>query len=179
VFKNYKRAGGASLEHPHSQIIGLNFIPKRVAEEVENCKEYFLQNEKCIFCSIIDKERKDAKRIIYENESYIAFCPYASFFPYEVQILSKKHKSSILSLDDDEIIMLGDIIKKVHYKYNKSVGDIPYNMYFHFVKDELEYYHFYIKICPRISMHAGLEISTDVMVSAISPEYAAETMNRI
>ncbi len=77
IFKNYGIDGGASLEHPHSQLIGTPIIPQRIKEELKGAKEYFDLNGRCIFCDYIKQEVKSKDRLIKETEKicgYFAFC---------------------------------------------------------------------------------------------------------
>ncbi|HUP02360.1 MAG TPA: DUF4931 domain-containing protein, partial [Bryobacteraceae bacterium] len=56
LFRNYGELAGATMEHPHSQLIALPVIPKRVKEEVDGAKLYYDLKERCIFCDIIREE---------------------------------------------------------------------------------------------------------------------------
>lgn len=177
IFKNYKREAGASLEHPHSQIIGVNFIPNNILRELDVSKDYYYGKESCMYCDEIDKEKKIVKRVVFEDEYFIVICPYASFYQYQTQILPKRHISSINSLTDDEIKSLTTVLKRLLNSYKKSLGDIAYNMYFHSIYKEVKEYHFHIDICPRTNIHAGFEISTGAIINSVYPEDAAEVLS--
>ncbi len=81
IFKNHGDAAGASLEHPHSQLIALPIVPKRVHEELDGAKHYYREKERCIFCDIIRQERESCTRVIAENDLFISLAPYAPRFP--------------------------------------------------------------------------------------------------
>src|SRR5205807_1213550 len=83
----------ARVEHPHSQLIALPIVPRRVREEVDNCWHYYDEKERCIFCDIIRQERDTGERMINENEQFVAFAPYAPRFPFEMWLLPKVHSS--------------------------------------------------------------------------------------
>ena len=89
IFKNHGEAAGASLEHPHSQLIALPIVPRRVREEVDSCWHYYDEKERCIFCDIIRQERDTGERVIGENEHFITLAPYAPRFPFEMWLLPK------------------------------------------------------------------------------------------
>src|SRR5437660_7429435 len=74
VFKNHGEAAGASLEHPHSQIIALPILPKQVVEELEGAKKYFSNKERCIFCDIIRQEMEMRVRVAAENAVFVTIC---------------------------------------------------------------------------------------------------------
>ena len=44
VFKNQGAAAGATLEHPHSQLIALPVVPDFVREEIEGARRHFAAN---------------------------------------------------------------------------------------------------------------------------------------
>ena len=93
IFKNYGIDGGASLEHPHSQLIATPIIPQRIKEELRGAKEYFDLNGRCIFCDYIKQEVKSKDRLIKETEKYMAISPFAARFPFETWILPKYHNA--------------------------------------------------------------------------------------
>ncbi|GFR34627.1 galactose-1-phosphate uridylyltransferase [Thermobrachium celere] len=176
IFKNYKREAGASLEHPHSQIIGVNFIPNNILKELDISRDYYYGKESCIYCDEIEKEIVVNKRIVIENEHFIVICPYASMYQYQTQILPKRHISSLFSLTDAEIKSLSAMLKDLLNRYRRCLGDIAYNMYFHFISKEVKEYHLHIDICPRTNIHAGFEISTGAIINSVYPEDAAELL---
>ncbi|WP_051350560.1 galactose-1-phosphate uridylyltransferase [Caloramator sp. ALD01] len=176
IFKNYKREAGASLEHPHSQIIGVSFIPNNILKELDVSRDYYYGKESCIYCDEIEKEVNLNKRIVIENEYFVVLCPYASLYQYQTQILPKRHVSSLFSLTEDEIRGLAYTIKDLFERYNRNLGDIAYNMYFHCINREVKEYHLHIDICPRTNIHAGFEISTGAIINSVYPEDAAEVL---
>lgn len=178
VFKNHGKNAGASLRHSHSQIIGMNVMPEKIKTEVENSSKYYKDNKTCAFCDLLKDEIKSKERIVYEGKEFIAICPYVSKHRYEIQIIKKKHSSTIFTLNEFEINDLSDVLKIVTNKLHSVLGkDISYNIYYNFLKEEkVKYYHFYIEICPRIVNGAGFEISTGIMVNTILPEIAAKKL---
>ncbi|MCG2725395.1 MAG: DUF4931 domain-containing protein, partial [Elusimicrobia bacterium] len=80
IFKNYGRYAGASLAHPHSQLIAMPMVPMRVANELDGANAYFSQKSSCVFCDMIKQEISCKKRIVAENDFFIAINPYASRF---------------------------------------------------------------------------------------------------
>ena len=113
IFKNYGKSAGASLEHPHSQLIALPIVPKRVNEEVKSAAKYYDYKERCVFCDMLRQEMDDKERIVAENESYISFCPFVSRFPYEMWIMPKKHQSDFNSVElkKENVKRLGLILR--------------------------------------------------------------------
>lgn len=164
IFKNYGREGGASLEHPHSQIVALNFTPQ----------SKLLEDRYCKVCEEVDSELLAVERIVLDRGNYIVYAPYGSTLQYQLRIAHKHHKGSfeeILSNDGiDELSKLFEQVFKIIYE---NLGDIPLNICYYIYKDSNCYQHFYVDILPRGSFFAGFEMSTDVYINVISPEEAA------
>ena len=91
IFHNWGPKAGASVYHPHYQIISLPIIPPDVEHSLSGSIDYFKKNKKCVHCVMIEWEKKKRKRVIYENDGAIAFAPFVSKSPFEVRIFPKKH----------------------------------------------------------------------------------------
>ncbi|GAJ13371.1 unnamed protein product, partial [marine sediment metagenome] len=116
IFKNYGINGGASLEHPHSQLIGTPIIPQRVKEELNGGKEYFDHNGRCIFCDYVKQEIESKKRLIKETKKYVVISPFAARFPFETWIFPKYHNAYYEKTNDNDILSLAIIMKETLFK---------------------------------------------------------------
>ena len=94
VFKNHGSVAGASLEHPHSQLIALPIVPKNVSEEMKGALDYYNYKERCVFCDIVRQEVQEKSRLVYENGGFVAIEPYAPKFPFETWVLPRRHRSA-------------------------------------------------------------------------------------
>lgn len=116
VFKNFGPTAGASLEHPHWQIISTPLIPTNVMDELKGTENYYRKHGTCPYCEMIEEELKDGSRIVAENDYFVALCPYASRFPFETWILPKEHNNCFGKLTGKEFgeltEMLQGIVKK-------------------------------------------------------------------
>jgi len=182
IFKNKGSAAGASLSHPHSQLIATPIVPKRVAEEVKGAKNYYDYKERCVFCDIIKQEQATGKRIVAENEDFIAFCPFAARFPFEIWMLPKKHDSDFEDIQKHEVANLAQIMKTVFYKLNKVLSDPPYNYIIHntaIQEVHLPHYHWHIEIMPKLTKVAGFEWGTGFYINPTPPEDAAKFLREV
>lgn len=170
IFKNYKKEGGASLEHTHSQAVALSFIPKKVQTQLDNGENFHKENNTCVFCKMLEKEREDNTRIIMESDDFIAFAPYASLLPYEFSIYPKSHCSNFSIMTSDQHMSLSLMLKNLLYKLYIRLNDPAYNLYINSINTEKDSFHWSIKIVPRVAIQAGFELSTGVMLNSISPE---------
>ena len=177
LFKNHGEPAGASLEHTHSQLIALPVIPKRVHEELEGAKQYFQYHERCIFCDIIRQERRDAKRVVLEDEQVIAVAPYASRFPFEMWLLPRQHGSHLEHAPEDMYRSLAHTLGSLLRKIDKALERPAYNFVLHngcMDETNTPHYHWHIEVIPRLTRVAGFEWGTGFYINPTTPEEAAE-----
>ncbi len=177
IFKNQGRAAGASLEHSHSQLIGLPIVPELVMEEQSGGKFYYNYKERCVFCDMIRQETQQQARIVLENQEFLAVCPFAPRSPFEVWILPKAHYSSYVDLNDDSYPLLAEIFSETLKRLEKVLGKAPYNFILHtapFREPELPHYHWHFEIMPKLTLMAGFEWGSGFFINPLPPEDAAK-----
>lgn len=187
VFKNYGKVAGASLTHPHSQLIATPITPRYVKMELANSRAYFLEKERCIFCDIIRQELGSGDRIVFENEFFVAFTPFASRFPFETWILPRRHEYGYQVMPDEERLLLARCLKDVLKKLKVCLNDPPYNMVLHTSPNPiarpgkpdywgtLQYdFHWHIELIPRLTKMAGFEWGSGLYINPVAPEKAAK-----
>jgi len=170
IFKNDGGIAGASLQHAHSQIFATKFLPPHLLDKSQRQQEYKLRTGKCVYCDVISKE-SNSSRLVYKDKYVIAFTPYASTFNYEIWIMPIRHLDNITELNKKEKYSWSKILKHILKKIGEL--DLPYNYYFHQVIND-EDQHLYMKIVPRGSVWAGVEIGSGLIINPISPSIAAE-----
>lgn len=177
IFKNYGTTAGASIWHPHSQIIALPIIPKNVQEKIDGAKKYFDYKERCVFCDMIHQEMKDGSRIVMENDQFVAFCPFASRFPFEIMILPKQHDCFFSDVTKNQVGDLAGIIRGTLRRLKLAVDDPAYNLIIQTTPDRLgavPYFHWHIEILPALSRVAGFEWGSGFFINPVPPEDAAQ-----
>jgi len=181
IFKNKGRVAGASLDHSHSQVIATPVVPKRVEEEMEGSKKYFDFKGRCVFCDIINQEIESKERLLWEDENFISFCPFASRFPYEMGILPKRHYSDFRKINQTEVRSLAWMFKRCIESLNRILPNVPYNYIIHTSPSEqqdLDYYHWHLEIMPRITRIAGFEWGTGFYINYVPPEEAVKHLKQ-
>ncbi|MBS7610753.1 DUF4921 family protein [Candidatus Bathyarchaeota archaeon] len=173
VFRNHGVNAGASLSHPHSQIVAMPILPKIIEEEAKASRNYYKAEGECIFCSIVEEEAK-SERFIWENESFIVFAPWAALNPFEFWIFPKRHQSSILETTGIEVENLAETLRVSLSGLKSLLNDPPYNLGFHMLLEN--HYHWHVEVYPRLTIWAGLEKSTGMFINTVSPEDAAESL---
>ena len=177
IFKNRGLAAGATLAHPHSQLIATPIIPKRVREEVNGAKNYYDYKERCCYCDIIKQELSTGIRVVAESEGFIAVTPFASRFPFEMWVLPKTHNSNFEDIQRHEAAALSSIMKNVIGKMNKVLDNPSYNYLLHtspLKEPRLMHYHWHIEIIPKLTKVAGFEWGTGFYINPVAPEEAAK-----
>ncbi len=175
VFKNHGVTAGASLSHPHSQLIAMPIVPKRVSEELAGANAYYEYKERCVFCDILEQELEDGIRIIESNGDFVALAPYAPRFPFETWILPRDHQCHFEKTPAYQ--PLAELISSVMKRLNAVLGDPPYNYLIHsapFRHPFPESYHWHIELIPILTRVAGFEWGTGFHINPTPPEEAAE-----
>ena len=128
LFKNEGIQAGSTQEHSHSQLIGLPFIPKVYRESYERNYAFYKQHGHALLESILCHEEEDARRIVAQNEDFIAFCPYASAYPFEMMISSKKALGQIDVLSDESIDKLASLLLSSIKTLKTQLGCFAFNL---------------------------------------------------
>ena len=179
LFKNFGEAAGASLDHPHSQLIALPIIPSVVKTEVFAAKQFYDLKERCIFCDIIRQESATGARLISETDRFSVIAPYAPRFPFETWILPQRHESHFEDADAATIANLARVLKSTIAKLEKVLERPAYNFIVHIApvqEGQLLHYHWHIEIIPRLTRVAGFEWATGFYINPTPPEESAKFM---
>jgi UDPglucose--hexose-1-phosphate uridylyltransferase len=177
IFKNHGEAAGASLEHPHSQLIATPIVPKRVREEVDGARQYYDYKERCVYCNMIRQELTQKRRVISMNDHFVAIAPFASRFPFETWILPRAHEASFEAAREEEYATLAQILLETFQRIERVLSNPPYNLVIHnapFREDDRLHYHWHLEITPRLIRVAGFEWGTGFYINPTPPEEAAQ-----
>ncbi len=179
LFKNHGEAAGATLEHPHSQIIALPVVPKRVQEELDGARKYFEFKERCVYCDILRQDLKDSERVILETDEFAALAPFASRFPFETWLLPRRHESHFENIREAELANLAWVLRNVLRKMDRVLEKPAFNLIVHSApvqESTSEHYHWHIEIIPKLTRVAGFEWGTGFYINPTPPEEAARFM---
>jgi len=182
IFKNHGTAAGASLDHPHSQLIALPVVPRVVSEEMKGAKKHWRLKERCVFCDIVRQELKERSRLVYENAGFVVCEPYAPKFPFETWILPRTHRARFEASSNDDFALLANALKVASSKLNVALDDPPYNFILHttpFGEGDPEYYHWHLEIMPSLMQVAGFEWGSGFYINPTPPEDAAKFLREI
>ncbi len=173
LFRNHGPRAGASIAHPHSQVVSTSVVPPRLRKIEETARRYHARTNDCPHCVMVAAEREEARRVVLETTSFLAIVPYAAAVPFEVWLLPLGHSPDFGSISDaqleDMTIALGHVLRA----YRQAMTDPEYNLVIHSVPRGFEraaYLHWYIQILPRLNVAAGSELGTDMYTNAAVPE---------
>ena len=173
---NHGREAGASIAHPHGQLLGLPFVPGEVLDE-ERAFARFAGG--CLLCTTVEAELATGERIVFANDDVAVICPYWSGSPYELLIVPRRHELHLQDSDDESLAAVGRALRDATAFLNKAIGDVAYNVGFHTAPHAHSgEYHWHIHVWPVLVTQAGFERGTGVLINIVPPEDAADTLRR-
>jgi len=173
IFRNHGTRAGTSLIHPHSQIITTGMVPHYIRWQEEGAQHYFDEWGRCVYCDILDYESGEEVRLVYENESFVAFVPFAADVPFEVWIMPRVHKADFGDISDEEKKDLAAGMSEVLGRLHQNLNDPDYN---YIIMTSARYrsgepqLHWYLQIRPRLTTTAGFEIGSGISINPSIPE---------
>lgn len=186
IFHNHGAAAGASIYHPHSQIISLPILPPDVVRSIYGSFEYYRKTGRRVYDILLDWELKDKKRIIYKNEHFMVFCPFVSKYPYEIRLFPKESHAHFEKLPDELDLSLAEALHIVLQKLAKALDNPPFNFFIHTAPlgEELgenyhQFYQWHFEIIPHLKIDAGFEIGTGIEINIIDPDEAAAKLKEV
>lgn len=182
IFRNHGVRAGTSLEHPHSQIIATPLVPLRVREQLEETQRYSANLGSCVFCDIMKEEKKDGRRLVLETDHFVAFEPYASRSPFETWILPKRHQSVFGAIHLNELKDMAHSVRTILGKMYRGLNNPDYNLILQSAptrEEDVDYYHWYIRIIPRLTTPAGFEMGTGIYITTAYPEETADFLRKV
>lgn len=177
TFMNWGEGAGASLYHPHFQILSLPIIPPDVKHSLDGSNSYFRRNRRCVHCEMINYERRAGKRVIIKNNYALAVAPFVSREPFEVRIYPRWHRPYFEKMPRPELKGVVDILRWTLLQIEKRLNDPDLNFFIHTAplkrQQNYRHYHWHIEILPKITVNAGFELGTGVEINVVDPDRAA------
>ncbi|MEI7643240.1 MAG: DUF4931 domain-containing protein [Chloroflexales bacterium] len=175
-FKNHGERAGASLPHPHSQIIGLPIVPGDIRHRIEEARRFFDDTGQCVFCTMLADELGRSERLIALNDHFAAFVLYASSSPFHIWIMPRVHRASFMHIDEKTLIYLAPLMRDVLFRLYTHLNDPDFNIILRSTptkEPENGYFHWYLAIVPRLSRSAGFELGSGMWINPTIPEECA------
>ena len=181
LFKNEGYDAGSTMDHSHTQLIGLPMIPKLQRSLCRQKRKYYQHNNRSLMEAVVRDEEETSVRMIERSGEFSAFCPYASSYPFEVMISSQNYVGQIDTLSDTHIDNLGTLLCSVIKRLKRELGEFSFNLSVSTppLGDNICAYQAHrlmIRIIPRIYRQGGFEVSTQMMINPVAPEMAAKRL---
>ncbi|TET25448.1 MAG: galactose-1-phosphate uridylyltransferase [Dehalococcoidia bacterium] len=179
IFKNHGWASGTSLVHPHSQLVATPVIATYYHQKFDVAHDYYADMGKCLYCDLLNKELEKGERVITETNQFVAFHPYASRTPYETWIIPKRHCASFDLSPTAHFAELARVLKDILFCLYHRLDDPAYNLMVDTsttADEEDPYYHWHIRIVPRLTTIAGFEMGSGIYINTALPEQTASLM---
>ena len=171
---NSGREAGASIEHPHGQLLGMSFVPRELVEEQAGFARFA---GRCLLCTTVDAEENVDHRVVYADERVLVVCPFWSGAPYEMLVIPRAHGPHLHQSTPADLAAVGRALKTALASLRQAQGDVAYNLVFHSAPYRApEPYHWHVHVVPKLSTVAGFELGTGVMINIVNPEEAAEEL---
>jgi UDPglucose--hexose-1-phosphate uridylyltransferase len=182
VFKNHGAGAGASLEHGHAQLIATPIIPEVVQEELDGALQHYRLKERCVYCDMVEQDLRDGRRLVREEDGFVAIAPFAPRFSFETWILPKRHQASFDEADPGSMSALARILRDTLARLRRALDKPNYNFLIHTApcrEPHLEHYHWHLEIFPKLAHVAGFEWGTGFYINTTPPEESAKYLREM
>ncbi len=180
IFKNGGPAAGATLAHVHSQLMAMTRPAPVLIDRAAAFDRHAQQSGTCVLCEMVGESSTDG-RVVATSNHFVAFCPFASRFAFEVWIAPHQHASHFAAAAPSMMPELASLFRSVLVKVEAIVKLPAYNYIIHtapFDTAAPDHYHWHIEILPRIANLAGFELGTGSFINIVSPERAAADLRK-
>lgn len=168
---NYGREAGASLEHPHAQLLGIPFVPGEIDDEYRGFDEH---PSECVLCETVRVERELGERVVVDGPDAVVVTPWWSGAPYEMLVVPVEHAAQMPTSSPGSVVAAGRALRDALVRLHAVLGDVAYNVVLHTAPHQARgTYHWHLHLLPRTSTQAGFEQGTGVLINTVAPELAA------
>ncbi len=184
IFKNHGAMAGATMPHPHTQLIAMPVTPTVLKEKLAAARTYFMEKDRNLFADILQAERKTGDRVVFENDGFTVFCPFASRFPFETCIMPRQQAVDFQASKDEVLVLLAEAVQRVLKAYGKALNQPAYNLILHnapfrrsrhpdaWMTIDFDF-RWHVEVLPRLTGMAGFEFGTGFYINPTLPEEAA------
>jgi UDPglucose--hexose-1-phosphate uridylyltransferase len=166
-FVNFGKAGGASIEHPHAQLVALETVPPRARGRLARFADAGRD--------LVKEDLRDAAVVIEGDASL--WCQSGSVTPFSARAALAAAQPRFDLANDDEIAAIAAVLREGLARLHAVLGGVAYNVVFETAPSDNDGpFHWWLDIIPRVTVFAGFEIGTGVWVNVVPPEQAAAAL---
>ena len=182
IFKNHGLDAGASLQHPHSQLIATPVIPSQVRQRLHEALRHYDDAGECMFCHMVEREVEEQTRVVLKNEHFVSMEEFASATPFATHIFPLRHMASFGDITEIEVMSLARMLRVLLAKIYVGLENPDLN--FTIRSGPAEYagarhFHWYVSVIPRLTRVAGFELGSGMFINTVLPEAAAEFLRNV
>jgi UDPglucose--hexose-1-phosphate uridylyltransferase len=178
IFKNGGPTAGATLVHLHSQLIAFQTGGPNLGDRLPNFQSHAQQFGNCPLCETSQTASKNLLAVA-ATANFVAFCPFASRFAYEIWIAPRGHAAHFDANGPESLPELAGLLRGVLVKLERIVKLPAYNYIVHTAAFDTigsDHYHWHIEILPRTTSLAGFELGIGCTINTVGPERAAAAL---
>jgi UDPglucose--hexose-1-phosphate uridylyltransferase len=188
-FENRGAEVGVTLHHPHGQVYGYPFVPPIAARELAAQQAHLEATGRGLLADHLAAEITDGRRIVYRDESAVAFVPVCARYPYEVWIAPHRAAPRLPDLTDTERDGVARALKTILMKYDRLWNrPFPYMLAVHQAPTDGSPHpeaHVHIEIYPayrmpgRMKYAAATEMGAGTFSADATPEDKARELQDV
>ncbi|MCU1351416.1 MAG: galactose-phosphate uridylyltransferase [Acidimicrobiales bacterium] len=171
---NHGREAGASLVHPHGQLIGMPFVPGELVEEVAGFRRF---SGHCLLCATIEAERDAGHRVLIDRDGVMVIAPFWSGAPFELLVMPTSHEGHLANSKPADLVAVGRALRDSLVMLRDLLGEVSYNLVVHTLPHRSsDPYHWHVHVTPRVQSVGGFEQGTGVPINIVAPERATRLL---
>ncbi len=184
VLKSVGRAAGADVPHSVSQLVAMGIVHPLLRRKLEAARSFYARKKRSIFQDILREEVRTGTRLVYENNGFTVFCPYAARAPFEMAIYPKRQCPDFHGLSDQECAQFADVLRTSLRRLVSALDHPAYHLMLHTAPTRTRRadhwatierdFRWHVEIVPRLHPVGSFEIGTGCWVNSVWPETAAE-----
>lgn len=171
---NHGREAGASLSHPHGQLLGMPFVPGELVEEMAGFRRFAGH---CLLCATIEAERDAVHRVVYDREAVVVIAPFWGGAPFELLVMPTAHEGHLEHTDPKDLVAISRALRDALALLRDKLGEVSYNLVVHTLPHRAtDPFHWHIHVLPRVRSVGAFEQGTGVPINIVAPERAADLL---
>jgi UDPglucose--hexose-1-phosphate uridylyltransferase len=189
IVKDVGEQAGAQVPHAVSQLIALAILPPTLVQKLEVSRDFYERKKRSIFEDIWREEVRTGTRLVYENNGFAVFCPYASRTPFEMAVYPKRQCADFHGISDQEVAQLADALKTLLRKMAGALNRPPYHLMLYTAPTRTARrdhwntlqadFRWHIEVVPALYYTSGFETATGCYTNPVFPETAAGYLRKI
>ena len=179
LFRNRGLRAGSSQPHPHAQILASSVDGREQATRWRRAREHYRREGETLLASVLAKELRLEQRIVLERDAFVVLCPFAPWRSYETWVVPRDATGSYSTMDESMLAPLADALQEAIRRTCKASGRADYNLVWRQPParagvDPAAFW--FVQIIPGGRGGAGLELTSGLGLSSVTPEDAATRM---